>query len=590
MLYNMIKVEMCIVMKQNERDDKVENIGIMISFFIRLVEPVLALIIMILCFSSLKGGRRDEHALVVLDNDQEKVSYPVLYWENSIGSSRSSDIVIRDPDVSRDHAVLLRRKDGWFITDTGSKSGVFVNGEQTSGRCPLAVGDRITIGNTKLVLRRSIPPQNNGISSKEHKRVPGSILLGLITVYMLMLLLQAVINMGSFFAVIPAVGFIAAMFIFYAVSYNIYKRRDFELESLALLLSGTGVMLAATHNTDTRQAYVQLAAVILGMMIYSFMIWFIEIPDRVMKWHLIISVGAILLLASTLVIGTAQHGAKNWIIIGPISVQPSEFAKIAYIFVGASTLDVLQTKKSLTEFIIVSAISVGLLVLMSDFGTAVIFFVTFLIIAFMRSGDIKTVILAVTAAVLGVVIMLYFKPYIADRFSVWGHVWEYADGTGFQQVNSLMDTASGGLFGVGLSKGYLQYLFASENDLVFCMMSEEIGLIIALITAIIIGGMMLYARGVTTRSRSTFYSIAACSAAGLLVFQSALNIFGVTDILPLTGVTLPFVSYGGSSMAACWGLLAFIKAADERTYVHRHKKAKKIKRSQLDEGENIVKE
>jgi len=568
--------------------DKVEEVLNTISFLLRVAEPLFALIIVILCFSSLKGGRRDEHALVVLDNDQEKVSYPVLYWENSIGRSRSSDIEINDPEVSRDHAVLLRRKDGWFITDTGSKTGVFVNGEQTEGRCPLAVGDIITIGDTKLVLRRSIPTQNNAKSVKEHKRVPGAVILGLITLYILMLLFQAVINMGSFFALIPAMGFVAAMFIFYAVSYNVFKRRDFELESLALLLSGTGIMLAASHNTDTRQAYVQLAAVILGMIIYSFMIWFIEVPDRVMKWHLIISVGAILLLGSTLVLGTVQHGAKNWIILGPISIQPSEFAKIAYIFVGASTLDVLQTKKSLTEFIIVSAISVGLLVLMSDFGTAVIFFVTFLMIAFMRSGDIKTVALAITAAVLGVVIMLTVKPYIADRFAVWGHVWENADGTGFQQVNALMDTASGGLFGVGISKGYLQHIFASENDLVFCMMSEEIGLIIALTVAVVIGGLMLYARGVTTRSRSTFYSIAACSAAGLLVFQSALNIFGVTDILPLTGVTLPFVSYGGSSMAACWGLLAFIKAADERTYVHRHKKTKKQKQVKIDEEGDTV--
>ena len=175
--------------------------------------------------------------------------------------------------------------------------------------------------------------------------------------------------------------------------------------------------------------------------------------------------------------------------------------------------------------------------------------------------------------------MLSVKPYIAERFAAWGHVWEYADGAGYQQVNSLIYSASGGLFGVGLSKGWLQYLFASENDLVFCMMIEEIGLIIALLTAAVIGGFMIYARGVTTRSRSTFYSIAACSAGGLLVFQSALNIFGVTDILPLTGVTLPFVSYGGTSMAACWGLLAFIKAADERTYLHRHQKVKSARKT-----------
>lgn len=552
-----------------------DDIGQIVSFFIRVSEPLVALIIVILCFISLKVGRREEHALIVLDDDDTKISYPVLYWENSIGRSKSSDIVIDDdPTVSRDHAVLLRRNDGWFITDTGSKAGVLVNGDEVTGRCPVAVGDRITLGTTQLILRRSIPSINNARKKNEQKRVPAPVILGLITLYILLMLLQAVINMGNQFAVVPALAFILLTFTFYTISRTLFKRKDFELESLALLLSGTGIMLAASHNTDTHQAYVQLAAVALGIIIYSFIIWFIEVPDRVMKWHIIISVLSILLLASTLVLGTDINGAKNWIVLGPVSLQPSEFAKIAYIFVGASTLDVLQTKKSLTEFIIVSALSVGLLVLMSDFGTAVIFFVTFLIIAFMRSGDIKTVALAITAAVLSVVIMLSVKPYIADRFAAWGHIWEYADSTGYQQVNSLIYSASGGLFGVGLSQGYLQYLFASENDLVFCLMCEEIGLITALLCTVIIGGFMLYSRGVTTRSRSTFYSIAACSAAGLFVFQTALNVFGVTDILPLTGVTFPFVSYGGSSMAACWGLLAFIKAADERTYVHRHKKQK----------------
>ena len=209
-------------------------------------------------------------------------------------------------------------------------------------------------------------------------------------------------------------------------------------------------------------------------------------------------------------------------------------------------------------FIAVSALTIGILVLMSDFGSAVIFFVTFLIISFMRSGDIKTVILAVTAALLGVVIMLTVKPYIAQRFEAWGHVWEYADSSGYQQVNSLIYSASGGMFGVGTGLGWLQYLFASENDLVFCLICEEDGCILALLTAAIIGGFMLYARGVATRARSTFYSISACSAAGLLVFQAALNIFGVTDILPLTGVTLPFVSYGGTASIFYMGEIGIV--------------------------------
>ena len=115
------------------------------------------------------------------------------------------------------------------------------------------------------------------------------------------------------------------------------------------------------------------------------------------------------------------------------------------------------------------------------------------------------------------------------------------------------------------------------------------GLICALLFGVVIGGFMIYARAVATRSRSTFYSIAACSAGGLLVFQAALNIFGVVDLLPLTGVTLPFVSYGGTSMMGCWGLLAFIKAADERTYSSRNKKRSGLNKSSSFTGKTFRK-
>ena len=95
------------------------------------------------------------------------------------------------------------------------------------------------------------------------------------------------------------------------------------------------------------------------------------------------------------------------------------------------------------------------------------------------------------------------------------------------------------------------------------------GIIVAVVMAVAIGALVFYARAITTRSRSTFYSISACCAAGLLVIQLSLNLFGATDILPLTGVTFPFISAGGSSMISCWGLMSFIKAADERTYAVR---------------------
>jgi cell division protein FtsW (lipid II flippase) len=278
-------------------------------------------------------------------------------------------------------------------------------------------------------------------------------------------------------------------------------------------------------------------------------------------------IAAVLLLGVNLVFGRVTNGSANWVHIGPVTVQPSEFVKIAFIFVGASTLDRLQTRQNLLEFIIFSAICVGALALMGDFGTALIFFGTFLLISFTRSGDFKTVILALTGAGLGGFIVLNMKPYVLRRFQGWRHVWEYTqDSRGYQQARVLTYIASGGLFGVGIGNGVLKYVAASESDLVFGLMSEEMGFISAVTIAIAIATLFIYARSVTTRSRSTFYSISACCAAGLFVIQMSLNVFGATDILPLTGVTFPFISAGGSSIISCWGLLAFIKAADERTY------------------------
>lgn len=278
------------------------------------------------------------------------------------------------------------------------------------------------------------------------------------------------------------------------------------------------------------------------------------------------SVFAIAMLGAAAVFGREVNGASNWIFIGPFSLQPSEFAKVAYIFIGAGTLDQLQKLQNLLGFIIVTAICILILGYISDFGTALIFFAAFIIISYLRSGDMRKIMTIGAVAFIGAFFILMMKPYVAERFQVIGNIWENADSLGYQQANTLICSASGGLFGLGIGNGNLRYIMASESDLIFGTMSEEMGLISALILAVTIGGFMIYARAVIIKSRSVFYSMAACSAGGLLVFQAALHIFGILGMLPLTGVTLPFVSYGGSSMMACWGLLAFIKAADERTY------------------------
>ena len=211
-----------------------------------------------------------------------------------------------------------------------------------------------------------------------------------------------------------------------------------------------------------------------------------------------------------------------------------------------------------------SVFCLGCLALMGDFGTALIFFVTFLVISFLRSGDFSKIILILGASGLMGMMVLRFKPYISRRFDTWGHVWDDPTGGGFQQVQTMTASASGGLPGLGAGNGKFSQVAASPTDLVFGLLSEEWGLIIAILAVLCIITLGVFAVRSIIAGRSTYYSIAACAATSMFIFQTILNVFGSVDLLPLTGVTFPFVSSGGTSMLASWGLLSFLKAADTR--------------------------
>ncbi|MGX8700597.1 FtsW/RodA/SpoVE family cell cycle protein [Caproiciproducens sp.] len=550
----------------------IQNIVNLVLYIFRIIVPLISILVISKCFTSMKRGRRKEDPVVILEDMVSHEVIPVLYWENSLGRSRSCDIVLHDPTVSRDHAVLMRRESGWIVTDTGSKSGTFVNGTKVKDRMQILPGDSIAMGSTALMLKRTSDIKNGKQPKRKvrHAASPAGLLAGT-TLIQLLLCVQACFGGGKF-SYLPAVPFgaiFAMEWLLYLFSMKGLGHVSFELETIAFLLSGIGILLIS--GTGVENTYVQLGALFGGVLLFCIMIWFLSDLDRVMRWRLAIGIFAVLLFAANLVLAREHNGARNWISLGPVSVQPSEFIKIAFIFVGTSTLDRLQTAKNLTGFIGFSAVCMGALFLMRDFGTACVFFVTFLIIAFMRSGSVRTIALICAVAVFGAFLILKFKPYVAQRFEAWRHVWEHVNESGYQQTRVLSYSASGGLFGLGIGNGSLKGVFASTSDLVFGMVCEELGLLLAVVIVLTLAFLMFYARSDVTRSRSTFYSISSCAAGGMLLFQTCLNVFGATDVLPMTGVTLPFISLGGSSMVAVWGLLAFIKASDERTYAARRK-------------------
>ena len=266
----------------------------------------------------------------------------------------------------------------------------------------------------------------------------------------------------------------------------------------------------------------------------------------------------------TLLFDETYYGAKNWLVIGSMSLQPSELAKVCFVYVGASTMDRLMKKRNLILFIAYTIMLCGFLALMNDFGTALVFFCAFLVIAYLRSGSVGTVALACTALVFAGVIGLRIAPHAMQRFETWRHIWEDPWNAGYQQTRALMCTAAGGLWGIGIGQGKMKYLFAADSDVVFATVAEEWGILMMLMLVLCIVVLALFSLRSVKGGRSSFYAIATCTASAILLVQTIFNVLGTVDVLPLTGVTFPFLSNGGSSMICVWSLLAFIKAADTR--------------------------
>jgi len=571
-------------------------------FVLRGVTAVLTIFLAIRCYASMRAGRRREEPVVFLENQRTRRNIPVLYWENSIGRSPSCDIVLPDSAVSRDHAVLMRRENGWLLTDTESKGGTYLNGKQIHDTAKVIPGDLIGIGRTHLIFRRVTDAHMKPPRYHTHRAANQASLLMMCTIIQLLCFVQAFFGDKQFSMLpfLPMVAVILIEWIYYAISCHALGRTNFELETLAFTLSGVGIaLLCGTREKLTKAqaaptpytlyhhcmdaVYSQIFMMIGGILLFSFMIWFMKDLQRVNKWRIPIAAFGLLLLAAPLAIGVSVNGSKNWIRLGGFSLQPSEFVKLCFIFSGAGTLDHLQTKRNLFGFVALLGGVTGILILEKDIGGAAVFFATFLIIAFMRSGSLRTIVLSIAAAGAGIATVLGMFAHVKERFSVWRHVWDAKNlyDKGFQQTRVLTYAASGGLFGVGIGngglgggtgplKGYTN-VTANTSDLVFGMLTEELGLLMAIALVGIIAMFILFARSDATRSRSTFYSITACAAAGMLLFQACLNIFGSTDVFPLTGVTLPFISAGGSSMMAVWGAIAFIKSSDERTYAVRRR-------------------
>ena len=559
-------------------------VNVYIAIF-RYAAPILAAIILLRAIVPLLSFRREPEIWAWLClADGRKL--PITHWENVIGRSKRSDIVIDLATVSRSHAVLTRYDDGsWTIADADSPGGVLVNGKKVRIRA-LQPEDVISIGGLEMTLQP--------ISHKQEKRLAqlrtkassfsdGIANLLLLTVFQLLCCIGFLMTGSKEYGVTYLIGFggiIACqwlLFLFYAT----IRRPAFEVETVAFFLCTMG--MGAICTVVPGEAVKQLVSIVLGIFIFLAVGWALRDLERAKKIRYVAAVAGILFLVATLVFGRQINGAKNWIVIGGLSMQLSELSKICFVFVGASAMDRIMTKRNILLFIVYSVIICGCLALMNDFGTALIFFMAFLVIAYMRSGNMGTIALACTGLGFAGVVAIKIAPHALRRFSNWRHIWEVPLDGGYQQTRALMCMASGGLLGLGVNQGWMENLFAAESDMVIATIGEEWGLIMVTLLVLSIAALGFFTVRCATMGRSSFYTIGSCTAAAILLVQVILNALGTVDVVPLTGVTFPFLSNGGSSMLCSWGLLGFIKAADTRQNASFAVRLLKQKRGEEDE-------
>ena len=496
---------------------------------------LLSFAILLRCLRSMLREEYDPETWAYLRYGRDRL--PVQHWEVIIGRMNSG------------FQVKLMKS---YLDDDGVEvnNGDILN---LNGIC-------VRFEDLSMEKRERLESKRSGVG----RRYSPSLTLLMLTAFQLFLLLQ-----HSFYAKPEALSDIALGFGSLIVmewscfnAMRIINRAGFEIETLAFYLSSLGMSVAASSTPE--DMYKQILLTLAGVVLFLLCGWWQRSLQRTASTRILVALGALLLLGINVVASDVVLGARNWLEFWGFSFQPSEIVKVAYVYVGAATLDRLFRRNNLYVFIGFSAICVMALALIGDFGTALVFFVCFLVISFMRSGSIATVMLAVTGAGLAGFLAVSARPYIAQRFASWGHVWEDIYDKGFQQTRAMSAAAAGGLFGKGAGNGWLHRIFAANTDLVFGMVCEELGLLIACMMVLAVILLACFAIRSARTGRSAYYSIAACAAMTILLTQLALNVFGSMDILPFTGVTFPFVSRGGSSMLSCWMMMAYLKSADNR--------------------------
>ena len=351
-----------------------------------------------------------------------------------------------------------------------------------------------------------------------------------------------------------------------------------------LITAGMIMITRLSYDNDTAygSAIKQLAFVILGVIFGLIVPVLIRKLTFLEKWTYIYAAvgGAALLIVA--VFATTSGGAKLGFSLFGVNIQPSEFVKILFVFFVAASLKKSTEFKNIVVTTAIAAAHVLILVVSTDLGAALIFFVVYLVMLYVATRQPLYVLAGIAAGCLAAVAGYYLFSHIQVRVEAWQDPIATYSGSGFQVAQSLFAIGTGGWFGTGLFKGQPDMIPVSETDFIFSAITEEMGVIYALCLVLICVSCYVMFLNIAMELRDQFYKLVALGLGTCYIFQVFLQIGGVTKFIPSTGMTLPFVSYGGSSMLSTMIMFGIIQGL----YILREDEEEKIERKKERELRN----
>ena len=338
--------------------------------------------------------------------------------------------------------------------------------------------------------------------------------------------------------------------VFYLVFIKVYRvfykgLSRLVLNNMMMCLMLGFIMLGRLEYSYALRQLVMASAAMAACLFVPLFIDRFSFLDR-LGWQY--ALAGLMLLMLVFVIGVEKYGSRNWISIGGIQLQPSEFVKILYVFFVAALLSRFRDFKHIVVISGVAAAYVVVLVAEKDLGAALIYFITYLVMLCVATKQPLYLGAGLVAGAGASVAAYHLFTHVQTRVTAWRNPWPHINDAGYQICRSLFAIGTGGLFGMGLGQGLPQSVPVVESDFIFSAIAEEMGVIFSICLILVYISSYIMFVNIAMKMKKPFYKLTAFGLSVVFIFQVFLCIGGVTKFIPSTGVTLPLISYGGSSV------------------------------------------